>query len=385
MPRFNFFVGLLSIFGAGRRLLPRHFSRTITGKVNLHNQTNSENEFISRRLVSSPEDHLVSSIPGLGKSLVSYAGLLNPHSFHDSFLFYWLFESPINSGDLPLLIWLNGGPGCSSMDGLFLELGPLRISGQNINLNPHSWHNVANLLFVDQPVGTGLSYTKNPHGYPKNDEEINEQFYGFLLSFFSIHSRYVRKLGNSISTTRDIFISGESHAGHYIPSMAAFILDKNSKVSINSDGIKMNIAGIAIGNGWIDPFNQYDVSDFAHGLGLISLEQKYKLKEMERTCQSSLSKGKYSNPICFTLLDDVIASSAMGDSKKVLMYDARKFVKNTREFPPGHENVEEYLNRADVRRAIHATSTPQKFVECSDPPYEALAHQDGKVSLYLPS
>ena len=80
------------------------------------------------------------------------------------------------------------------------------------------------------------------------------------------------------------------------------------------------------------------------------------------------------------------------------MYDARQYLKNQRlyiiqffssllcfiinylyrEFPPGHEAVESYMNRRDVRIALHATESPQPFVECADPPYNALSHQDGK-------
>jgi carboxypeptidase C (cathepsin A) len=60
------------------------------------------------------------------------------------------------------------------------------------------------------------------------------------------------------------------------------------------------------------------------------------------------------------------------------MYDTRRFVKSTSVFPPGHEAVEKYLNRPEVRKAIHAIDTPHRYVECSDPPFNALSHQDGK-------
>jgi carboxypeptidase C (cathepsin A) len=69
---------------------------------------------------------------------------------------------------------MNGGPGCSSMDGLFLENGPFKLDDQlALHLNPHSWHHLADVLYIDQPVGTGLSFTTNRDGYPRNDEQVN--------------------------------------------------------------------------------------------------------------------------------------------------------------------------------------------------------------------
>ena len=110
-----------------------------------------------RRLVG--EDHRVSSLPDAPKlDEAQYAGYIQVQGHAN--IFYWLFESKKSPKTDPLVIWLNGGPGCSSMDGLFIELGPYRMtSGRKIVKNPFSWNTEANLLFVDQPVGTGLSYT----------------------------------------------------------------------------------------------------------------------------------------------------------------------------------------------------------------------------------
>ena len=293
---------------------------------------NDSKHHLHRKLVSDPSDHKITSLPGLSsqssQQLTQYAGLIEILPSKGSTIFYWLFECPENSLNKPLLIWLNGGPGCSSMDGLFLELGPLRIDGQNIRLNPHSWHNIANLLFIDQPVGTGLSFTKNSNGYPTNDNEVNEQFYLFMTEFLKLHSRYTY-IENGKKVSRDIYFSGESHAGHYIPSMAAYIEKKNVNID-HKNLIYMKIKGLAIGNGWIDPYHQYDVSDYAHGLGYLTIEQRNRMKQMEKICQSNLKQGRYSQSVCFSLLDDVIASSALGSSKKMLMYDSRKLVQNTR-------------------------------------------------------
>ena len=333
-----------------------------------------------------PNDHKVSKLPGLPNSLsiTQYAGHINVDEAKNGNLFYWLFESPQNSKDLPLLVWLNGGPGCSSMDGLFLELGPFKLDKNNLDVksNPSSWHNVANLLFIDQPVGTGLSYTTARDGYCSNDEQVNKHFYKFMQSFLQLHSRYVTTDSSGRKISRPFFISGESHAGHYIPSMSAYILNQNQNILASTDGsnsdILISLQGIALGNPWMEPYYQYDTSDFSHGLGFITQTQKNKLKESEKQCRTFLKQGRYNQKICFNLLDDIIDGSTVAGNEKVLMYDARRTVHNTRTFPPGKDGVEEYLNRKEVRSALHASSTPQKYVECADPPFYALSHQDGK-------
>ncbi len=104
--------------------------------------------------------------------------MLEVDSKNNGHLFYWYFEAETKPETAPLLIWLNGGPGCSSMDGLFLELGPFRVVNDKgaVETNPYSWHKVANMLFIDQPVGTGnlhllldtiysVSPSSSLHGY----------------------------------------------------------------------------------------------------------------------------------------------------------------------------------------------------------------------------
>ena len=190
-----------------------------------------------------------------------------------------------------------------------------------------------------------------------------------------MHGQFVANQGGS-SKTRSVYLAGESHAGHYIPSIVAFILKKNRQS--NSLVPFIDIKGMLIGNGWIDPIRQYDVSDFAHGHGLITIQQKNTLKSMEKKCVKAIESGTFNSKICFDLLDDVIASSGLSSSTRVNMYDVRQFTKSPNPFPPNHELVEAYMNREDVRAALHTKSSPNKFRECADPPYYALYHQDGK-------
>lgn len=326
--------------------------------------------YLRRRLTKAKKiDHKVEKLPLFqGEMPVNYAGHLyvdGDHSAH----FYWLFETPTQPENAPLIIWMNGGPGCSSMDGLFIELGPFKFENHKLVLNRYSWHKLGNLLFIDQPVGTGLSFTTRAK-YPKNDLEVNIHLYKMLLEFLSLHENYLTDSGGK-KMSREIYLTGESHAGHYIPSFTKYILEQNEK----SD-IRINIAGLAIGNGWMDPYNQYDVSDFMHALGALSLGQKYHMKQREKSCQALIKKGTLRSDVCLSLLDDVLASTGNAATGKIIMYDAR-ISSRTHSYPPGHEEVESYLNRKDVRSALHVIA-PQKYQECTDPPYFALAHQDAK-------
>jgi carboxypeptidase D len=152
------------------------------------------------------------------------------------------------------------------------------------------------------------------------------------------------------------------------------------KRQLDVDGIEIVIQGIALGNPWIDPPNQYNPAEYAHGLGILSKGQVNKLKDQERQCRALLKEGKLNNKVCMAILDNVIDSSAISKTgvQKMVMYDIRKYASDGRAFPPGHQMVEAYLNKAEVRKAIHATKSPNRFVECADPPYYALVHQDGK-------
>lgn len=364
---------------------------------------------------NGPDDHLIASLPLMDPAndlpTKQWAGHLPASNDGHKYFFYWLFapdkagteHANLSDNEIPLIIWLNGGPGCSSMDGLFLECGPLRFvqdeaSGGKYKLtgnsNPQSWHKApAWTLYIDQPVGTGLSFTTDGK-YPGNDEEVNVDFYAFLQSFFSLHAeKFVAK--NSVGTK--LFFSGESHAGHYIPSMMNYIMKQNDNLA--KDNLKIPVAGAAIGNGWVDPYYQYAAAEAAFGHGIVGMAQVNALRKKEIECQANLEKGEYSSKVCFNLLDNVVHEShGHNADTKISQYDVR-FIENahaSRNFPPGHMTVENYLgnwkkkiggsfagqyDQGAVLEAIHATAAKQagqRYQECTDPPYYALSHQDGK-------
>lgn len=106
--------------------------------------------------------------------------------------FFWHFQNKHIANRQRTVIWLNGGPGCSSEDGALMEVGPYRVKDQNtLTLNNGSWNEFANLLFVDNPVGAGFSYV-NTDSYIHELDTMADQFVQFLEKFFEIFPEYDR-------------------------------------------------------------------------------------------------------------------------------------------------------------------------------------------------
>ncbi|KAF8141830.1 Alpha/Beta hydrolase protein [Boletus edulis] len=153
-------------------------------------------------------------------------------------LFFWAFESSYDSftaeSDKPWGIWLNGGPGSSSLVGLFFENGPIQISNDySLFKNEYAWTNVADYVWIDQPVGVGFS-TADSKGYIYDEDQMAVDFMGFLENFVKVFPNLAE---------RPLHLTGESYAGVYIPYITkAYFEMKNPPV---------NLARIAIGDGSI--------------------------------------------------------------------------------------------------------------------------------------
>ncbi|TBU34959.1 serine carboxypeptidase [Dichomitus squalens] len=165
-------------------------------------------------------------------------------------LWFWFFAARENPDAAPLTIWLNGGPGSSSMIGLFQENGPCRITNDStgVTLNPFSWNNVSNMLYLDQPVGTGFSYG---NANVSTSPEAAADVWKFLQMFFS-------DSGFSKYQKNDFALWTESYGGHYGPTIASYILDQNARVANNTvNGTTINLKFLGIGDGLTDPLAQY--------------------------------------------------------------------------------------------------------------------------------
>lgn len=233
------------------------------------------------RVMGSSSDE-VNFFPGFGPvPVTTYSGYVNitGGAFH-----YLLFESESDPGADPLVLWMNGGPGCSSLKGGFEELGPLvfnRFSFEDNNgtaldiprpfRNKLSWTTQANLLMFESPMGTGFSYCDACVGIEgcnchTNDTDTAVQNYEAVASFLDKFPAF---------QGRDLYITGESYAGIYIP----MLMDQ-----IRSRGLQANLVGAAIGNGAgtgqdRKPF----LADLYFGHGLFSAKL---YRNMTQTCNA---------------------------------------------------------------------------------------------------
>lgn len=147
-------------------------------------------------------------------------------------LFYWFFQArtaagqKLSASNVPLLVWLNGGPGCSSLFGAFVEIGPYYIRRVNTSYlettpNPNNWAQLAHVLFIDSPVGTGFSFSQSSRDKGSTDQwDVATTLVNFLSAFYA--NRAARP-GWATLPTAPLFLAGESYAGHYLPALAAVI------------------------------------------------------------------------------------------------------------------------------------------------------------------
>ena len=271
------------------------------------------------------------SSPFLNEDQVS--GFVPINSSGDD-IFYWLFRSRGDKNQDPLVFWLTGGPGCSSILAVFTENGPFSVNSDlNLTSNPFSWNNASNIVFVDQPIGTGYSNGKILD-YATSELVISQDFYVFIQGFMSNHPEYKQ---------RPIFITGESYAGHYIPAISAFLSEQN-----NTD---INIVGVAIGNGWVDPYVQYPkYADFALENNLISKVHYYLLEGAFKACQALITTG-----VWLVAMEEcqIAVTTILGFplAPRFNVYDIRKKC----DYPPlcyDFSGVENFLKKEEVIEAL---------------------------------
>lgn len=269
-------------------------------------------------------------------------------------LFFWAFESRNDPQNDPVILWLNGGPGCSSMTGLFFELGPATIdSNLNPVHNPYSWNNNATVIFLDQPVNVGFSYS---------DEKVNNtraagvDVYQFIDLFYQTFPKF---RGNGLH------IAGESYGGHYVPAIASEILKHTEK--------EWTLDSIMIGNGITDTYRQnpsYKMMACGEGSGYHPLLNKTECDKYNNELPwiQELVKSCYDNETLSNCMSATIASDRLYipfDQTGLNIYDIRSGCapSNSGLCYPELDYVDTYLNQPKVQQVLGVPTT--SFVGCS--------------------
>ncbi|KAM9296705.1 lysosomal protective protein-like [Gastrophryne carolinensis] len=223
--------------------------------------------FLVLSIEAAPQEDKILKLPGLDKQpdFQQYSGFLNISG--GKHLHYWFVESQQDPSSSPVVLWLNGGPGCSSLSGFLSGHGPFLVQedGSTLKYNQYAWNKVANMLYLESPAGVGFSYSEDKN-YQINDTQAAQDNYLALREFFRLFPEFRKN---------EFFITGESYGGFYVPRLAVEVAKDDT----------INLKAIAIGNG----LTSYEINDdsllyfeYYHGLLDTSLWSKL---------QSSCCKG----------------------------------------------------------------------------------------------
>ncbi|KAG0713838.1 Lysosomal protective protein [Chionoecetes opilio] len=339
---------------------------------------------------AAPAADEITHLPGLTHDIAfkHYSGyLLGDTGKH---LHYWFVESSRDPVGDPVVLWMNGGAGCSSMEGLLAELGPYLINpdGKTLKKNPYAWNTMANVLFLEAPACVGLSYDDH-NECSTGDDETSMSNYLALQDFFT--NKFPEYRNNSF------FLTGESYAGIYVPTLAVRVLK-------GADTFPINLQGYAIGNALSSKeLNDNSRLFFAYYHGLLGDDLWAHL--VEHCCtgghasRQTCNFHKTTSPECMKDLVKVFVITSFGlnpynlyancslttagpfsryqadlshimrrhDFHDSVMMEAKSTYLNMNSDPPctGGTDITTYLNTPEVRQALHIPSQVQTFELCS--------------------
>ncbi|KAJ4709761.1 Carboxypeptidase [Melia azedarach] len=308
------------------------------------------------------------------EALPTKSGYLPVNPSTGSAIFYTFYEAQTPTSPLsqiPLLIWLQGGPGCSSMTGNFLELGPWRVTLSqkekdveqlSLEPNPGSWNRIFGLLFLDNPIGTGFSIAATVDEIPRDQISVAKHLFAAINGFIQLDSSF---------TNRPVYVTGESYAGKYVPAIGYYILKQNEHVQVSK---RVNLKGVAIGNGLTDPVTQVAThAANAYFSGLINERQKYELEKAQWEAIKLVKMGNWSEATdarthVVRLLQNMTGLATLYDYSKRVPYPT--------------DLVTRLLSIEEVKKALGAKESIV-FEDCSDVVGEALLADIMKSVKYM--
>ncbi|KAI3736212.1 hypothetical protein L6452_15750 [Arctium lappa] len=179
-------------------------------------------------------------------------------------LFYYFVESTRNPEEDPLIFYIPGGPGASALIAFLYEIGPLMFdldNGQDnitLKLNPNSWLQMANIIFMDIPAGTGYSYADTQEGWISSDSILVNQANDFIKKFLIDHPKFLKN---------PLYVAGISYTGIVVPKITLEIYEGNE----GGDQQTLNIQGYILISPLTDKFNDFNSRlEYAYRMALIS-------------------------------------------------------------------------------------------------------------------
>lgn len=330
---------------------------------------------VSAQVIYTPQQlsQEITDLPGKPSSATfrMFSGYIAVDDAATRSLFYWFVEATNSPEKAPIVLWTNGGPGCSGLGGFLTELGPFRpdVNGTSLHMNPYSWNMVANMIFIEQPAGVGFSTV--PADYKDyGDAQAAKDNAAFVTGWFKLFPQYA---------TAPFYLTSESYGGHYLPTLAAQIL-KNGNVP--------NFRGFAVGNPLTYmPYRDYGMYGTYAGHNLVPkpLFDKYlaagcNKDDSSQVCgdlmssmdaiTSNLNPYALDFPICLegqssgerrAFMRTISAARQKAGARHNLM--SAYFPD---EYEPCAQNwATDYLNRPDVQKAIHVVGSVA-WEDCSD-------------------
>ncbi|KAI0783201.1 alpha/beta-hydrolase [Abortiporus biennis] len=301
-------------------------------------------------------------------------------------MWFWFFEARDSPETAPFTLWLNGGPGCSSMIGLFQENGPCQVNpdGNSTVLNPFSWNNISNVIYIDQPIGTGFSF---------GIVDVNSTFAAAPPIWKAFQILFESPQFHKYESREFIFAT-ESYGGHYGPEFVTYFDQQNQLIEEGQlQGELITVSALMINNGWYDPLLQnkayVDFATNAPGYGQLQSDTviaqlneaffgKGGCQEQELACYAA-GESEDSNEICGTADDFCVENvfvPAVGDRDSD---DLRQNSSTPNPFPP--EFYVKYLRNPDIMSRIGAQV---RYSECPDAPFEQFTRTGDDARTLLP-
>ncbi|KAH6930252.1 hypothetical protein HPB50_012264 [Hyalomma asiaticum] len=289
--------------------------------------------------------------------LLSYSGFITVNKELGSNLFFWFFPAQEDPENAPVSLWLQGGPGTSSLEGLFVEHGPYYIDENgDAQLRDVTWTRTISMLYVDNPVGTGFSFTESEEGYATNQDDVSRDMLEMLQQFFTLFSDY---------SSNDFYLSGESYAGKYVPSIGAALHESRDQLRV-----PINFKGIAVGNGMTDPLTMLLYGEFLYYIGLMDRRQASQMQEACDQVKSLIREEDYLNAglQATSLILGVVAGTPTLFGNETGYEYAYNYLLTQK--PESHERYKSFVKKPSVRKALNVGQMP----------YDGTS---SKVALYL--